>query len=191
MRSLSYFAVGILLGITLAAAAVGRLSPATSDRLSGLVFGAEDATQPAQEVRSPQRSRTPRTTPQPRPTTSAPRTAEPTRRQPPTSPPSRAAVPVAEVPKRTDSDIESMALRSRQRVTACYQIALARDPAARGTMRAQVSISADGKVTQVEFLTNTIRDDQMTECLEREILGWRFGKAAADYSGVYEFSFAR
>lgn len=84
-----------------------------------------------------------------------------------------------------------MALRSRQQVQACYQVALASDPTARGTVRARITVSAEGSVTEVEFLTNTVRNDQMLECLEREIRGWKLGRAAAAYTGTYEFSFAR
>lgn len=84
-----------------------------------------------------------------------------------------------------------MARRNQRGVSACYQVALAQTPSARGTIRVRIVVGASGRVTDAQIVADSMGSTVMASCLLEQIRTWRFRQAASDYIGVHTFTFAR
>lgn len=68
--------------------------------------------------------------------------------------------------------------RDKHRTLRCYRLVYKRGCSVvrRGRLTVQVTLAADGKVTSVKGLTNTVRVDPklMLRCVQTELAKWRF-----------------
>lgn len=72
-------------------------------------------------------------------------------------------------------------------IVACYERALKRNPNLAGKLELQFTISAVGKVTGAEIGTDTLRDDEVGQCITSIVRSWRF--PAPEGGGEVHFSY--
>lgn len=92
-------------------------------------------------------------------------------------------------PKDTNI-IESYIKSNRYQLQLCYELALRRDPVARGTMEWYWKIDSRGNVSNVNLIDSNINDQTMIQCISRKIFSWRFPRPArGDLEITYPFEF--
>lgn len=70
--------------------------------------------------------------------------------------------------------IETFIKKNRYQLQLCYELALRRDPVAKGVMEWYWKIDSRGVVSNVSLIDSGIRDQSMIQCITRKILTWRF-----------------
>ena len=99
--------------------------------------------------------------------------------------------PKVELPLRTQADLERMIGANRVSIDMCYSLGVMSNPSLSGTIVARITIEASGRVSDVQWTTNTLRDMSFEQCLRDEIRAWRFEPAADVFVGDYAFTFSR
>lgn len=106
-------------------------------------------------------------------------------------PPPAPSVPDEPARTLSQQDIENMAVQRQANVRACYDLARIQEPQLFGSIQARITIGADGRVHDVTFPVNTVRNPVLEECLLNEILSWQFERTESDFTGSYTFTFSR
>ena len=106
------------------------------------------------------------------------------------APPVQSA-PKIEAPNRTHADLERMISVNRATIDMCYSLGVMNNPSLSGTIVARIAIEANGRVSDVQWTTNTLRDATFEQCLRDEINAWRFEPAGDAFVGEYAFTFSR
>ena len=82
--------------------------------------------------------------------------------------------PQSEFQRRGSSDAIRKVLRQNEgQVQACYESRRRENPSLDGRVEVGVKVE-DGKVTGVEVVENTTRDDALASCIRTRVRTWRF-----------------
>ena len=74
----------------------------------------------------------------------------------------------------------------------CYELAMRRNDAARGRVEWSWRIDSRGLISDVELLSSSIKDKQMTECMKAKIAEWKFPRPRRGSVIVkYPFEFSK
>jgi hypothetical protein len=108
--------------------------------------------------------------------------------------------PVREVPKIIEplaghiepAEVERTVAAGRYQLRLCYEIALRRNQATKGSMEWRMRIDSRGLVSMVDLLTNSLKDDEFVRCIHDRIATWKFPKPRGGSVEVrYPFEFSR
>ena len=64
--------------------------------------------------------------------------------------------------------------RNRFQLQLCFELALRRNQALKGTMEWQWRLDTKGKISDIELLGTSIRDRRMIRCIRKRIASWKF-----------------
>ncbi len=103
---------------------------------------------------------------------------------------------IANKPRETNGSIKTAELQKvfgkySAQAQKCYERALKKDPNLAGRLFLSITISTDGSVASVDAQPDTLRSDEVNQCLEQLAEGWSFPKptgGAAKVRKPYSFS---
>lgn len=109
-------------------------------------------------------------------------------------------VPVKEEPKIQEpvfghidpSTIEKTVSAGRYQLRLCYELALRRNQAAKGSMEWRWKINTQGRISNIDLLHSSIKDEELARCIHDKIATWKFSKPKGGSVEVrYPFEFSR
>ena len=90
------------------------------------------------------------------------------------------------------SDVERTVSAGRYQLRLCYELALRRNQAAKGSMEWRWLIDSRGKIAGVDLLKSSIKDEELVRCVHDKIATWKFTKPLGGSVEVrYPFEFSR
>jgi hypothetical protein len=90
------------------------------------------------------------------------------------------------------SDVERTVSAGRYQLRLCYELALRRNQAAKGSMEWRWLIDTRGKIAGIDLLKSSIKDEELVRCVHDKIATWRFPKPRGGSVEVrYPFEFSR
>jgi hypothetical protein len=108
--------------------------------------------------------------------------------------------PVREVPKIIEpiagvinhSDVEKTVAAGRYQLRLCYEIALRRNQAAKGSMEWRMLIDSRGMISKMDLITSSIKDEELVRCVRDRIAAWKFPRPRGGSVEVrYPFEFMK
>ncbi len=94
--------------------------------------------------------------------------------------------------KLAPSLVERTVASGRYQIRLCYELALRRNQAAQGAMEWKWRIDSQGKISGIDLLRSSIKDEELVRCVRDKIASWRFPKPAGGSVEVrYPFEFSR
>jgi hypothetical protein len=88
--------------------------------------------------------------------------------------------------------VEKTVNAGRYQLRLCYELALRRNQAAKGTMEWRWLINTTGQITDLDLLQSSIKDDELVKCVHDKIANWKFPKPKGGSVEVrYPFEFYR
>lgn len=88
--------------------------------------------------------------------------------------------------------IERTVSAGRYQLRLCYELALRRNQAAMGTMEWRWNINSEGKISNINLLNSSIKDDELVRCIHDKIATWKFAKPRGGTVEVrYPFEFSK
>ncbi len=89
-------------------------------------------------------------------------------------------------------DVEKIISAGRYQLRLCYEIALRRNQAAKGSMEWLMRIDSRGIVSNIDLITNSLNDEELVRCIRDRIAAWKFPKPRGGSVEVrYPFEFSR
>ncbi|MCL4233008.1 MAG: AgmX/PglI C-terminal domain-containing protein [Deltaproteobacteria bacterium] len=73
----------------------------------------------------------------------------------------------------------------------CYERVLKFDANVHGRFNVEIGVGADGSVSKVNTLEDTVRNRELTECMVAKIQRWRFPETAEPFQFSYPFNFVQ
>lgn len=73
------------------------------------------------------------------------------------------------------------------KVRACYEQGLKSNPGLAGKLVLAWTVGADGRVRDVETVSNGVRDNGVVSCIRKSVAKWRFAKAQSPSDVEYPF----
>ncbi len=97
---------------------------------------------------------------------------------------------------KVDGDLSSdliagVVRRNLGSMTACYESALKRSGSLSGKVTVEFTVSAVGKVTEVDFKDDTLGSDDVTSCMKVKIKGWVFPASKGESNISHPFVFTK
>jgi len=89
------------------------------------------------------------------------------------------------------ADVERTVNAGRYQLRLCYELALRRNQNATGSMEWRWLIDSTGRISDINLLDTSIRDDDLIRCIRDKIAHWRFPKpsgGSVEVSYPFEFS---
>ena len=90
-----------------------------------------------------------------------------------------APAPSSDTGDRSSSSLMDVVRRYAPGIRYCYDTALEQDRSLRGKMVFRITVAADGSVSGVEVVDDTLGSAEVEDCARAQIEAWRFGRAAA------------
>ena len=88
--------------------------------------------------------------------------------------------------------VERTVASGRYQIRLCYELALRRNQAAQGSMEWKWRIDSQGKISGIDLLRSSIKDEDLVRCVRDKIASWRFPKPVGGSIEVrYPFEFSR
>jgi hypothetical protein len=96
-------------------------------------------------------------------------------------------------PESVDNTLDTAAITNTVKrniggVKACYEAGLKRNPSMGGKVTVRWNISSVGKVTSVDVENDTLKDDEVVQCIKGKVQSWRFPPGGGG-EVVYPFVF--
>jgi hypothetical protein len=90
------------------------------------------------------------------------------------------------------SDVERTVSAGRYQLRLCYELALRRNQAAKGSMEWRWLIDTRGQIAGIDLLRSSIKDEELVRCVHDKIATWKFPKPRGGSVEVrYPFEFSR
>lgn len=90
------------------------------------------------------------------------------------------------------ADVERTVNAGRYQLRLCYELALRRNQSATGSMEWRWLIDSTGRISDINLLDTSIRDDDLIRCIRDKIAHWRFPKPSGGSVEVrYPFEFSK
>ena len=99
-----------------------------------------------------------------------------------------AEVKKAESTPAAPEEVQQVVAARRRQVSTCYERALKRDPGLAGTVTLEIHIGPAGQVLGTRIDADTLKEEQVVDCLRHEAAGWLFQRAR-NATVVYPFVF--
>ena len=88
--------------------------------------------------------------------------------------------------------VEKTITAGRYQLRLCYELALRRNQALRGSMEWRWQINTQGQISNLDLLQTSIKDDELVRCVYNKIANWKFPKPKGGSVEVrYPFEFSR
>jgi hypothetical protein len=104
-------------------------------------------------------------------------------------------VPVIREPKSgkiSPSLVERTVAAGRHQVRLCYELSLRRNQVSAGTMEWKWLIDTRGRISQLELVKSSIKDEDLVKCVRQKIASWKFAKPeGGSVEVLYPFEFNR
>ncbi len=88
--------------------------------------------------------------------------------------------------------VEKTITAGRYQLRLCYELALRRNQAVKGSMEWRWQINSQGQISSIDLLQTSIKDDELVRCVHDKIANWKFPKPRGGSVEVrYPFEFSR
>jgi hypothetical protein len=88
--------------------------------------------------------------------------------------------------------VERTVSSGRYQIRLCYELALRRNQTAKGSMEWKWKIDTQGKISGLDLLHSSIKDEELVRCVRDKIAAWKFPKPTGGSVEVrYPFEFSR
>lgn len=88
--------------------------------------------------------------------------------------------------------VEKTITAGRYQLRLCYELALRRNQAVKGSMEWRWQINSQGLISNIDLLQTSIKDDELVRCVHDKIANWKFPKPRGGSVEVrYPFEFSR
>jgi hypothetical protein len=88
--------------------------------------------------------------------------------------------------------VEKLIGQGRFQLQLCFELALRRNQAAKGTMEWKWQINSGGNLSELSLVSSTLKDQELIQCVRKRIAGWKFPKPRGGSVEIrYPFEFSR
>jgi hypothetical protein len=88
--------------------------------------------------------------------------------------------------------VEKTIAAGRYQVRLCYELSLRRNQVTSGTMEWKWLIDTQGKITSLELVRSSIKDEELVKCVRQKIASWKFARPRGGSVEIrYPFEFSR
>ncbi len=96
------------------------------------------------------------------------------------------------LPGRDVAAVNSVVTQNLRMIINCYENGLKRNPSLQGRVEVEFVVRTNGRVTDVDIVSSSLRDSQVERCITRNVRRWRFSpvdESTGDQTYRYPFIF--